>query len=80
MSFLEILYLLSAGLAKYNIHVHVPSDIPTHNQIIVANNLKTQSHLDDINEWTKKQKMKLNEKKTKSMIFNFTKTISSQPE
>ena len=73
LSFLEIIYLLSAGLATYNIHAHVPSDIPTHNQIIVSNNLKTQSHLHDINEWTKKQKMKPNEKKTKSMIFNFSK-------
>ena len=35
--------------------------------------MKTQSQLDDINEWTKKQKMELNEKKTKSMIFNFSK-------
>ena len=30
LSFLEIIYLLSAGLATYNIHAHVPSDIPTH--------------------------------------------------
>ena len=51
----------------------MPSNIPTHNQIIVAENLKSQQHLNVINEWTKKKKMKLNEKKTKSMIFNFTK-------
>ena len=52
---------------------HIPSDVPVHNQIILANNLKSQQHLNVINEWTKKKKMQLNEKKTKSMIFNFSK-------
>jgi hypothetical protein len=51
----------------------VPSDVPSHNQIIPAEHLKTQKHLGTINNWTKKQKMKLNTKKTKSIIFNFTK-------
>ena len=73
LTFLEIIYLLNVGLATYNVRQHVPSNIPTHNQIIVAENLKSQQHLNVINEWTKKKKMKLNEKKTKSMIFNFTK-------
>ena len=73
LSFIEIIYLLNVGIATYNIHAHVPSDIPTHNQVIPKENLKTQSQLDSINEWTKKQKMKLNIKKTKNMIFNFSK-------
>ena len=29
-------------------------------------------YLDNINEWTSKQEMKINSKKSKSMIFNFT--------
>ena len=62
LSFLEIIYLLSVGIATYNIHAHVPSNIPTHNQVIVPQNLKTQSQLNQINEWTEKQKMKLNVK------------------
>ena len=70
LSFLEIIYLLSVGIATYNIHV--PSNIPTHNQVIVPQNLKTQGQLNQINEWTEKQKMKLNVKKTKSMIFNYS--------
>ena len=73
LSFLEIVQLLSAGLASYNIKAHVPSDVPTHNQIIPEKNLKTQEHLNVINAWTKRKKMKLNEKKTKSMIINFSK-------
>ena len=57
----------------YIVRQHVPSNIPCHNQIIPAEHLKSQEHLKIINNWTKKKKMKLNEKKTKSMIFNFTK-------
>ena len=73
LTFLEIIYLLNVGLATYNVKQHVPSDIPTHNQIIISDNLKSQEHLNVINDWTKKKKMKINEKKTKNMIFNFTK-------
>ena len=73
LSFLEIIQLLSVGLATYNLKAHIPSDIPTHNQIILAKNLKSQEHLNVINKWTKKKKMQLNVKKTKNMIFNFSK-------
>ena len=64
---------MNIGIASYNIHAHVPSDVPTHNQIIPKENLKSQEFLSKINNWTDKQKMKLNEKKTKNMIFNFSK-------
>ena len=73
LTFIEIIYLLNVGLSTYNVRQHVPSDVPSHNQIIPAEHLKTQKHLGAINKWTKKQKMKLNIKKTKSIIFNFTK-------
>ena len=73
LSFLEIIYLLSVGLSSYNVRLHVPSDVPTHNQVVSADNLESQKQLDKINAWTVKQKMRLNEKKTKNMIFNFTK-------
>ena len=42
LSFLEVIYLLNAGIATYNIHAHVPSNIPTHNQIIPKENLQSQ--------------------------------------
>ena len=72
LTFLEVIYLLSVGIATYNVKQHVPSNIPSHNQIIPPRNLKSQQSLNVINEWTKKKKMKLNVKKTKNMIFNFT--------
>ena len=73
LTFLEIINLLSVGLATYNIKAHIPSDIPAHNQVIKPGNLKSQKYLEQISDWTKKMKMKLNLKKTKSIIFNFTK-------
>ena len=75
LTFLEIIYLINVGLASYNVKQHVPSDIPTHNQIIPAQHLKSQQYLDVIKEWTAKQKMKLNIKKTKNIIFNFSKKL-----
>ena len=76
LSFLEIIHLLSVGIATYNVRAHVPSDVPVHNQIILAKNLKSQENLNLINQWTKSKKMRINEKKTKNMIFNFSKIIS----
>ena len=73
LTFLEIIWLLNVGIATYNVKAHVPSDIPAHNQLIVPENLQTSKYLEDISNWTNKMKMRLNEKKTKSMIFNFSK-------
>ena len=56
LTFLEIIHLLSVGLASYNLRAHVPSNIATHNQIIPAVNLKSQKQIEEINEWTKKLK------------------------
>ena len=72
-SFLEIIHLLSVGIASYNLRAHIPSHIPVHTQVIPAENLKSQQQLTEINNWTYKMKMKLNVKKTKNMIFNFSK-------
>ena len=72
LSTLEILNLLIIGLASINPKVSVPSDMPFHNQFIPGEHLKSQAYLNHINEWSKNQKMILNEKKTKAMVFNFT--------
>ena len=64
LTFLEIIHLLNVGLATYNVKQQIPSNIPTHNQFIAAENLKSQKNLNLINQWTKKKKMVLNEKKT----------------
>ena len=72
LTFLEIIHLLSVGIASYNIRAHVPSNVATHNQIIPAENLKSQKQLHEINQWTHKMKMKLKEIVIKNMIFNYS--------
>ena len=72
LTFLEIINLLNIGLASPNLKFHVPSDLPVHGQVIPPENLKSQDWLNQINEWTQKNKMLINEKKCNSMIFNFT--------
>ena len=72
LTVLEKINLLVIGLASFNCHTTVQSNIPDHNQFIPAQHLKSQGYLDEIKEWTEKQKMILNQKKTKVMLFNFT--------
>ena len=72
LSILEIVNLLTVGISSFNLKQSVPADIPLHNQFISADNLKSQDWLNEINRWTEDQKMIINEKKTKTMIFNFT--------
>ena len=66
--------MISIGIASYNLYSHIPTDIPTHNQLIPRKNLKSQEIINQISDWTTKQKMKLNESKTQNIIFNFSKT------
>ena len=70
---LQIINLISIGLASYNLKRHIPSNVPTHNQIIPVENIKSQKYLEILNSWSKDHKMELNLEKTKIMIFNFTK-------
>ena len=72
LTVLEIINLLTVGISCFNLKQQVASDLATHNQFIDPEQLESQKYLDQINEWTKEQKMKINEKKTKYMIFNFT--------
>ena len=70
---LEVINLLDVGLASHYNRAQIPSNIPQHNQIIRSEHLRTTEYIKDINNWTEKNLMKLNEKKTKQMIFNFSK-------
>ena len=72
LTILEIVNLLTIGISSYNIKHHVPNDILKGNQFIHPKNLKSQNYLTDINAWTKAHLMKINEAKTKSMVFNYT--------
>ena len=69
---LEIVNLLTVGLTSFHLKVSVPNDIPCHNQYIQPEKLKTQEYLNEINLWTIRNKMLINQKKTKAIIFNFT--------
>ena len=73
LTILEIVNLLTIGLTCYNIKYQVPSDIIEGTQFIPAVNLKSQGYLEEISEWTKAQKMKLNQSKCKNMVLNFSK-------
>ena len=72
LTILEIVNLLTVGLSSFNIKQQVPGDIPVHNQYIPAENLQSQEWLNNIQEWTANQKMLINAKKTKTIIFNYT--------
>ena len=72
LSTLEIINLLTIGLSSFNMKPQVPNDIPVHGQFIENNKLVSQEYLDRLNQWSEDQKMIINQKKTKAMIFNFT--------
>ena len=73
LTILEIILLANVGLASHNTKSNIPTNIAEHNQFIPREHLKTQKYVEDINNWTELNKMKLNEKKTHNIIFNFTK-------
>ena len=72
LSLLELINLTNIGMQSYNVKQHVPSHIPDHNQFIHPDKLKSQQHLNDLSQWTDDHMMKLNPKKCKNLIFNFT--------
>ena len=72
LTVLEVVNLLTVGISSFNIRAQVPTDIPEHNQFIPPHNLQSQDWLDQIDNWTQNQKMLINVKKTKTMIFNYT--------
>ena len=72
-SLLEVVNLFNIGIASHNVRASVPSNIPSSNIFIPPENLKTQKHMNDIKRWTDSKEMLLNAKKTKNIIFNFSK-------
>ena len=68
----EVVDLMNVGLASHNSKVQVSSELPEHNQFIPNDHLKTQKYVEAINSWTERNKMVLNPRKSKNMIFNFT--------
>ena len=72
LTVLEKINLLTIGLSSFNSRASVPADIPSHNQYIPPEHLKSSEYIDAIKEWTLNQKIILNQKKTKVMIFNYS--------
>ena len=73
LSVLDKINILSIGISSYNFKDHVASDIPVNGYYIPSKNLKSQDYLNKISDWTSKNKMVLNQKKSNVMVFNFTK-------
>ena len=73
LSLIEIINLLSIGLTSFNCKVSVPSDVGTDNQYLPPANIKSQTYMDELSDWTKSKQMKLNVKKSNYMIINYTK-------
>ena len=73
LTIIEIVNLMSIGIACYNVKQSVPNDIPVHNGYIPPEHLKTQTYIDKISEWTDEKLMMLNKSKSNIMIFNYTK-------
>ena len=73
MSLLEILNLITCGLASYNFKNHVASDIAIGAKYLPTENYKSQNYLNSVQQWTDAKKMKLNQDKSKVIIFNYTK-------
>ena len=72
LSLLEIINLLTIGLSSYNFKNHVASDIAIGDSYLPPENSNSQIFLDKIQEWTDTNKMRLNQKKSKVIIFNYT--------
>ena len=60
-------------IASHNVKAAVPSNIPVSNKFIPREHLRTQKDVEKVEKWTQSKQMKLNVKKTKNIIFNFSK-------
>ena len=73
---LSILELVAIGgaLTEYDFKKHVASDIPIGDKFLKPENLKTQQNLIQVAQWSENNLMRLNEAKTKYIIFSRTKS------
>ena len=68
------LVLLSGLLVEYNFYEHVASDVGIDQKFLPPNSYNCQDTLNFISNWTRENKMQLNEAKCTYMIFSRTKT------
>ena len=79
LSMLELVNLISVGIASYNFKAHVASDISIDNYYLPVENILSQKYVDSIEQWTEQKQMKLNPYKSKYMVINFTQNTKSTP-
>ena len=72
LSILEMINLITAGISSYNFKQHVASDVGVDQSYLPSININTQGYMEIIERWTNENQMKVNGKKTKLMIINFT--------
>ena len=70
---LELINMIVVGLSSYNFKQHVASDIGINQLYLPAEHIQSETYMNNISEWTEKNKMKLNEKKSQVMIVSETK-------
>ena len=68
------LVLFAGLLTDYNFKQHIASDIGIDEHYVPAESLTTQANLDQIAAWTEENQMKLNEDKSKYMVFTRSNT------
>ena len=73
LNILELL-ILSENLNTYDVWSHVPSDIANDQLYIKPENFQMQGYLKDVSHWSDKNKMLLNESKSKYIIFSRSKS------
>ena len=69
LSILELV-MFSSLVNEYDFLNHIPNDLGVDESYVPPESLMTQKHLDSIAEWSKKNKMAINESKTKYMVFS----------
>ena len=68
------LVMLGGLLTEYNFKQHVASDIGIDELYVPASSLQTQDNLNSIDDWTTRNRMKLNKDKSNYMVFSRSET------
>ena len=72
LSMLEIVNLISIGIASFNFRATVASDIGIDKKYLPPQNILSQSYIQSNEAWTNSKQIKLNVEKSKYVIMNFT--------
>jgi len=68
------LIILSDNIKPYEVFSHVPSDVTTEHFFLHSQDIEMQRKLDSISNWSNKNKMMINERKTKFIPLSRSKS------